>query len=126
MRLPFNDIIERGRIPDGYYSSESGDSFGAFILQYGETAALRIIANSADHDSGWWEHVSVSLPNRTPTWEEMCWVKDLFWKEDECVVQFHPPRKDYVNCHPFTLHMWRPTRKKMPMPDPITVGPRGV
>lgn len=41
---------------------------------------------------GGWEHVSVSLSNRCPTWEEMCMVKDIFWGEDECVIQFHPPK----------------------------------
>lgn len=39
---------------------------------------------------GGWEHVSVSLSNRCPTWEEMCMVKDIFWGEDECVIQFRP------------------------------------
>lgn len=28
---------------------------------------------------GGWEHVSVCPANRTPTWEEMCQVKDIFW-----------------------------------------------
>lgn len=37
-----------------------------------------------------WEHVSVAFANRTPTWDEMSKVKDMFWNEDETVVQFHP------------------------------------
>ena len=28
--------------------------------------------------AGGWEHVSVSLRNRCPTWDEMCLVKDIF------------------------------------------------
>ncbi len=54
-----------------------------------------------------WEHVSVSYPNRTPTWQEMCRVKDIFWNENECVMQFHPPKSEYVNIHPYCLHLWR-------------------
>lgn len=50
---------------------------------------------------GGWEHVSVSLNNRCPTWEEMCMVKDIFWGEDECVIQFHPPKS--ANQHPSVL-----------------------
>lgn len=63
-----------------------------------------------------WEHVSVSLLNRCPTWEEMCWVKDKFFYPAECVVQYHPPQSGYVNVHPYCLHLWRPIKKDLPMP----------
>lgn len=56
---------------------------------------------------GGWEHVSVSFPNRCPTWEEMCKVKDIFWYDSECVAQFHPPKSEYVNNHLYCLHLWR-------------------
>ena len=56
---------------------------------------------------GGWEHVSVSYRRRTPSWEEMCRVKDMFWNEEETVVQFHPKRSEYVNIHPHCLHLWR-------------------
>ncbi|WP_407397779.1 hypothetical protein [Treponema sp.] len=55
-----------------------------------------------------WEHVSVSYPRRTPTWEEMCKVKDFFWNDDETVVQYHPAKSEYVNIHPYCLHLWKP------------------
>lgn len=63
-----------------------------------------------------WEHVSVSYPNRTPTWDEMCRVKDIFWNEEECVVQYHPPKSEYVNFHPYCLHLWRRIGEEYPMP----------
>jgi hypothetical protein len=53
------------------------------------------------------EHVSVSLRKRCPTWDEMCIVKDIFWGGDELVCQFHPTKSQYVNIHPYCLHMWR-------------------
>lgn len=59
-------------------------------------------------DGGGWDHVSVSFPNRTPTWKEMCAVKDLFFDDEEVVMQLHPAKSQYVNFHPFTLHLWRP------------------
>jgi hypothetical protein len=46
----------------------------------------------------------------------MCWIKDLFWNDDERVVQYHPPKKDYVNVHGGTLHLWRPTETELPYP----------
>jgi len=73
---------------------------------------LRVIASDGDG----WEHVSVSLPNRCPTWDEMCKVKELFWDDEDCVVQFHPPKRDYVNLHPYCLHLWRPIGATIPLP----------
>ena len=80
-----------------------------------------------------WEHVSIHVEqqpttgwgkstNRTPTWSEMGMIKDLFWDEQDCVVQFHPPKSEYVNNHKTTLHLWRSTRQDFPMPDSILVG----
>jgi hypothetical protein len=69
-----------------------------------------------------WEHVSVSTQRRIPNWLEMCFVKDLFWGDNECVVQFHPPKSEHVNNHPFCLHLWRPTDGVFPTPPPILVG----
>lgn len=56
---------------------------------------------------GGWEHVSVSYRKRTPTWDEMCKVKEMFWNDDETVVQYHPPKSEYVNIHEYCLHLWR-------------------
>lgn len=60
------------------------------------------------------EHVSVSYddsPKKTPTWAEMCAVKDVFWHDEEEVHQIHPKKSQYV--HGFRgveniLHLWRP------------------
>jgi hypothetical protein len=59
-------------------------------------------------DGGGWDHVSVSLPYRTPTWEEMEYVRSLFFRDDECVMQLSVPRAEHVNVHDHTLHLWRP------------------
>lgn len=68
-----------------------------------------------------WDHVSASLSNRCPTWEEMCIVKDVFFNEDECVVQYHPSKADYVNRHPYCLHLWKPQDQEIPMPPKFMV-----
>ena len=71
-----------------------------------------------------WEHVSVSTAVRCPTWEEMCHVKEIFWDPEDVVIQLHPPRSEWVNCHPYTLHLWRPIGIVLPRPPALTVGPR--
>ena len=69
-----------------------------------------------------WEHLSVSMPSRTPSWEQMCKMKDIFWGEDEACVQYHPKKEDYVNMHQHCLHIWRPTQEALPIPPHILVG----
>lgn len=54
-----------------------------------------------------WEHVSVSCYDRCPTWNEMSYIKSLFWSDDDLVIQIHPPKADYVNNHKYCLHLWR-------------------
>jgi hypothetical protein len=63
-----------------------------------------------------WEHVSVSYSNRCPTWDEMCRVKDMFFYDTECVIQFHPAKKDYVNIYPYCLHLWKKATSEFELP----------
>lgn len=75
-------------------------------------------------DGEGWEHVSVSTPARCPNWQEMCFVKDLFWAPDDVVMQLHPARSDYVNNHNSCLHLWRPQGQTIPTPPVKLVGTR--
>lgn len=59
---------------------------------------------------------------RCPTWEEMCFVKSLFWDDNEAVMQLHPPKSDWVNNHPYCLHLWKPNNQQIPLPPSIMVG----
>lgn len=123
MRTVLPDQLERGRIRNGEYASTQLDGpFGAFVVRGSSNVDLRIISSGAWRQYQW-EHVSVSLKNRCPNWDEMCFVKDLFWNEDEVVMQLHPAKKDYVNYHPFCLHMWKPIAAEIPLPPRFMVGP---
>lgn len=84
-----------------------------------EETALVIADNGVN--SSEWEHVSASTPLRCLTWEEMCKIKDLFFNEDETVIQIHPAKNNYVNVHQFCLHLWKPKNKELPLPDPDLV-----
>lgn len=70
---------------------------------------------------GGWDHVSASYKNRTPTWEEMCMVKDIFFDEEECTIQYHPPKSHYINNHPHCLHLWKPQNEGILMPPKAMV-----
>ena len=77
---------------------------------------------------GGWEHVSVSPFKKhiTPSWDDMCKIKDMFFEEEETVVQYHPAKSEYVNNMPNCLHLWRPLVDVMPTPPSIMVGIKGV
>ncbi len=109
IRQTRNLFIKAETLNDGmggyYYDSISGKNLN-FIFSY---------------QLGW-EHLSVSMPSRTPTWEQMCRMKDIFWNKDEACVEYHPKEEDYVNMHPHCLHIWRSTEEYLPIPPHILVG----
>ena len=69
-----------------------------------------------------WDHVSVSLPHRCPTWWEMDYVRRLFFRDRETAMQLHPPRSQHVNSHSYCLHLWRPQHGRIPGPPTELVG----
>lgn len=73
-----------------------------------------------------WDHVSMAPYKRshTPTWQEMCRLKDMFFYEYEAVVQYHPDKAEYVNNSKNCLHLWRPNTVTLPTPPSILVGVR--
>ena len=117
-RVPEKFRVRTGRIA----SYETFGNNGAFELTLRTPGKPRLFAIASDQAG--WEHVSVSRKDRCPTWDEMCAVKDLFWTEEDAVVQFHPPRSDYVNNHPFCLHLWKPAGGSLLLPPSILVGVR--
>lgn len=125
-RNPTKDI-EQYRLTDiGQWSSTAADGAnGAFMIPV-QGVQLNVLASDG---SDWpmepppWEHVSVSLPRRCPTWEEMDAIKRIFWRDDETVLQFHVPRSEHINCHPYCLHLWKLVGCDIPRPPLAAVGP---
>lgn len=66
------------------------------------------VAWGSDEDG--WEHVSVAPYDHsiTPSWDDMCKLKDMFWPDNEAVLQIHPRKSEYVNMVNNCLHLWRP------------------
>ncbi|MEP7076897.1 MAG: hypothetical protein ABI878_13905 [Acidobacteriota bacterium] len=126
-------VPERYRISPQGAESFKGETFGWFRVPSPDPSrAIKtlLLALASDGMQGIdWEHVSVraakNINGQTkdclPTWGEMCFIKSLFWDAADCVIQYHPPEKDYINRHHQVLHLWRPKSIDIPMPPKIAV-----
>lgn len=129
MKIPEQYRVTKISKPDFpnsfFYTTKDDGCNGLFIV----SSLIRELLCIASDGMGW-EHVSVhgveivTGKQFTPTWAEMCKIKDLFWDEEDCVIQYHPPKSVYVNCHPHTLHLWRPAEMTIPIPETILIGPK--
>jgi len=112
-------VPEKFRVKIGRMGSTSAfGNNGRFAIKKGKLIFDIIASDGLD-----WDHVSVVIINRqrAPSWSEMCFIKDLFFNQDECVIQFHPAKDDYINCHKYCLHLWRPQKESIPKPPQIMV-----
>lgn len=102
------------------YHTTSAEGFNGMFRFWIDGQPIRCVAS----DGEGWKHVSTSIEGerKPPTWGLMCKIKDLFWNDDDWVVQFHPAKSDYVNNHPGCLHLWQPTDKEFPKPHYLLVG----
>ena len=117
-------LLNEGRVRRGSFASEDSDGFnGAFQFRINGLPIQCIVS-----DGELWQHVSVSIHGSTqpPSWSIMCQIKDMFWGDDEWVVQYHPPANCYINNHPGVLHLWRSPTQPFPLPDPLMVGIKGA
>jgi len=102
---------------------------GAFLVPFKrpgklKTELMRVLASSGKDmpEPYGFDHVSVSLSDRCPTWEEMDFVKRLFFKDDEIAYQLHMPPSANISNHAYCLHIWRPVKAQIPLPPADTVG----
>jgi hypothetical protein len=113
--INLNDL-NKWRIPDTPY--EADGKGGAFMIPYPLGGIeLRCIATNG----GGWDHVSVSLAQRTPTWAEMSYIKHTFFLPTETAMQLHVPENEHINVHPYCLHLWRPHKNNIPKPPKVYV-----
>lgn len=107
---------------DSKIEGEKNEIPGAYLLKTKRYGKLLIIVGIGED----WEHVSVSRrlnqgKSKIPTWEIMCYVKDLFFKPNETVIQFHPKKSNYVNMHPNVLHLWKNCNYEHELPPSMLV-----
>jgi hypothetical protein len=107
-----------------FNSDESYGNNGCFEIPL-ETG-FKLIAHIIASDGEGWEHVSVHViadgSSVIPRWGTMCEIKNIFWDEEDTVIQYHPAKTDYVNNHHYVLHLWRPIGIDFPKPPKHLIG----
>lgn len=124
-------ILERFRLGQGEWATKEGERFGLFLFTRGRLTLQCIACDAIPEEEVHWEHVSVvakyrnkdgKVTERTPTWDEMVFIKDAFWSPEETVMQLHVPKADWINNHPHCLHLWKPANQEIPLPPSSYVG----
>lgn len=119
----YRDVLQEHKLFGGSDDDLRKNGGCFWIPTKGSRKGLKVVASSGEIPvSQGWDHVSVSLPNRCPTWEEMCKVKDLFFYPHEVCFQLHPAQSDNISNHSFCLHIWRNIHQNIPLPPPEMVG----
>jgi hypothetical protein len=109
----------RWRIRTGPMGSNDASGWnGAFLVPVNGEIYQVILS-----DGMGWRHLSVvnAQKKKLPDWTTMCRFKDLFFPDDSWVCEFHPANDDYVNEHPFCLHLWESIDEPMPHPPVVFV-----
>lgn len=91
------------RAPDGFMAVTRGRLF-------------TLIVSVARYEGLPWLHASMAGPGRVPTWQEMADLKAWVVGDEAIAYQVMPPTAEYVNDHPFVLHLWAPLAHR-PTPD---------
>lgn len=113
-------VFEQFRIRKGPAASEPESKVGTFVLptRWGTLLECHLHAPPGAP----WERVGVLTKKkrggyREPSWDEMKLVKAVFFRDDETVLQFHPPEDEKLKLPYPILFLWRPTKVEAPRPS---------
>jgi hypothetical protein len=101
-QLPINWSVRELGLDGGAYKSRNGLAV--------------IISCCIEEDGKNWVHLSVSRKNSMPTWGELVDIKEIFLGKNAVAIQVLPPRSEWVNIHPFCLHLYQCLDDR-PIPD---------
>lgn len=71
-------------------------------------SGLRVIesAEPETFDGRQWYHVSCSHQGHLPNYNELKQMKRCFVGDERTALQIFPPQSQFVNHHPYVLHLW--------------------
>jgi hypothetical protein len=92
-------------LPGAHRAYRSASGCGVIVgLEPARRAPANIWVPKAARDL--W-HISISHPDRYPTWDEVADVRYELVPDDVTMAMLLPPRDEYVNVHAHTFHLWQ-------------------
>lgn len=79
---------------------------GFYAYRQAKTGMNVIVSVMREEDEQRWLHVSLAYKTRLPSWDDIKMVKSIFIGDNRFAYQVFPPVDQYVNLHPFVLHLW--------------------
>jgi hypothetical protein len=80
-----------------------------------------IFASVSMYGDRLWYHVSFSLCDRIPSYEQTAWVRQTIFSPTLKVLQIFPPLDEHYSFHPNCLHLWACLEEDL-LPDFRTMG----
>ena len=105
--LPFTHNPKRWTREEPLTMVVENDVTTAEVFRRFDDLAVVISLEPQKSPSVRWLHASASFGDHTPSWSDMSEVKETFFGAETMAVQMHAPRSQWVNEHPYTLHLWR-------------------
>jgi hypothetical protein len=81
----------------------------AFIGQeYQRSDGMKVVETTEVHqpENYHWHHVSCSFADKLPSYEDLQEIRKVFIGEGMTSVMIFPPEHQYINYHPFCLHLY--------------------
>jgi hypothetical protein len=109
-------------------TSGAADAFQDQWCKWFQAGPFRVGISDNDRfgpDDERWRHLSLSHRSRLPSYEELKSARYTFFPAEAEVIQVFPPESEFVNCHPYCLHLWwSKDRRLVPPTTASAVGPR--
>lgn len=80
-----------------------------------------ILASVATYEDKLWYHVSFSLKDKIPSYEQTLFVRKACFSGSAKVIQVFPPVEEHYSFHPNCLHLWSCLEKDL-LPDFRSMG----
>jgi hypothetical protein len=110
MTLTFGGKI----LPPKWRYVERRENGALYISTVEHMSVIESIA--IEQDGKRWHHVSVSRPDRLPSYDDLVFVKEHWIGDTRYAYQVFPPKHKHVNFDPHCLHLWS-CLDATPLPD---------
>jgi hypothetical protein len=84
--------------------------------EYYRADGMTIITEVDEYQGRLWLHVSCAFRTKLPSWVDLREVKTVFVGPKRMAISVQPGEDEYVNIHPYVLHLWSPIDHD-PIPD---------